>query len=177
MKKLKKTSKYTIPFRGLKDGIHFFEFQIDNSFFEQLNFFDFIDTNLNLNLTLDKKSNILTLKFDFEGFVKLSCDVTTEPFDHHLKTNFTLIVKFGDEERYDGDEILILSNGSSQIDISQYIYETIILAIPQKKVHPGVIDGSLNSDIIQKLSDLGPKKKKKLKKEIDPRWVKLKDLL
>ena len=174
---MKKTSKYTIPFRGLKDGIHFFEFQIDNSFFEQLNFFDFIDTNLNLNLKLDKKSNILTLKFDFEGFVKLSCDVTTEPFDHHLKTNFTLIVKFGDEERYDGDEILILSNGSSQIDISQYIYETIILAIPQKKVHPGVIDGSLNSDIIQKLSDLGPKKKKKLKKEIDPRWVKLKDLL
>jgi uncharacterized metal-binding protein YceD (DUF177 family) len=177
LKKLKKASKYTIPFRGLKDGIHFFEFQIDNSFFEQLNFFDFIDTNLNLNLTLDKKSNILTLKFDFEGFVKLSCDVTTEPFDHHLETNFTLIVKFGDEERYDGDEILILSNGSSQIDISQYIYETIILAIPQKKVHPGVIDGSLNSDIIQKLSDLGPMKKKKLKKEIDPRWVKLKDLL
>ncbi len=51
------------------------------------------------------------------------------------------------------------------------------MAIPQKKIHPGVIDGSLNSEIIQKLTDLQPKKKKKLKKEIDPRWIKLKDLL
>ena len=174
---MKKASKYMIPFRGLKDGIHFFEFNIDNSFFEKLNFFDFIDTKLDLNVTLDKKSSILILKFDFNGFVKLSCDLTTESFDYNLKTDFRLIVKFGEIEKYDGDEILILQNGCSQIDISQYIYETIILAIPQKKIHPGVIDGSLNSEIIQKLTDLQPKKKKKLKKEIDPRWIKLKDLL
>ena len=174
---MKKVSKYTIPFRGLKDGIHFFEFNIDNSFFEKLNFFDFGDAKLDLNITLDKKSSILTLKFDFNGFVKLSCDLTTESFDYNLKTDFRLVVKFGEVEKYDGDEILILQNGASQIDISQYIYETIILAIPQKKIHPGVIDGTLNSDIIKRLKDLQPKKKKKLNKKIDPRWVKLKDLL
>ena len=66
---MKKVSKYMIPFRGLKDGIHFFEFNIDNSFFEKLNFFDFGDAKLDLNITLDKKSSILTLKFDFNGFV------------------------------------------------------------------------------------------------------------
>mgnify|MGYP001159999056 FL=1 len=174
---MKKVSKYMIPFRGLKDGIHFFEFNIDNSFFEKLNFFDFGDAKLDLNITLDKKSSILTLKFDFNGFVKLSCDLTTESFDYNLKTDFRLVVKFGEVEKYDGDEILILQNGASQIDISQYIYETIILAIPQKKIHPGVIDGTLNSDIIKRLKDLQPKKKKKLNKKIDPRWVKLKDLL
>ena len=174
---MKKVSKYMIPFRGLKDGIHFFEFSIDNSFFEELNFFDFGDAKLDLNITLDKKSSILTLKFDFNGFVKLSCDLTTESFDYNLKTDFRLVVKFGEVEKYDGDEILILQNGASQIDISQYIYETIILAIPQKKIHPGVIDGTLNSDIIKKLRDLQPKNKKKLNKKIDPRWVKLKDLL
>ncbi len=166
-----------IPFRGLKDGIHFFKFNIDNSFFEELNFFDFDDAKLDLNITLDKKSSILTIKFDFNGFVKLSCDLTTESFDYNLKTDFRLVVKFGEEEEYDGDEILILQNGTSQIDISQYIYETIILAIPQKKIHPGVIDGTLDSDIIKKLRDLQPKKEKKLNKKIDPRWFKLKDLL
>ena len=174
---MKKVSKYMIPFRGLKDGIHFFEFNIDNSFFEKLNFFDFGDAKLDLNITLDKKSSILTLKFDFNGFVKLLCDLTTESFDYNLKTDFRLVVKFGEEEKYDGDEILILQNGASQIDISQYIYETIILAIPQKKIHPGVIDGTLDSDIIKKLRDLQPKTEKKLNKKIDPRWVKLKDLL
>tara|TARA_B100000131_G_scaffold66247_1_gene62539 strand:- start:424 stop:948 length:525 start_codon:yes stop_codon:yes gene_type:complete len=174
---MKKVSKYMIPFRGLKDGIHFFEFSIDNSFFEELNFFDFGDAKLDLNITLDKKSSILTLKFDFNGFVKLSCDLTTESFDYNLKTDFRLVVKFGEVEKYDGDEILILQNGASQIDISQYIYETIILAIPQKKIHPGVIDGTLDSDIIKKLRDLQPKTQKKLNKKIDPRWVKLKDLL
>ena len=174
---MNKASKFKIPFRGLKDGIHFYEFNIDNFFFEQLNFMDFIDVNLDLNLTLDKKSSILTLKFDFDGYLKLVCDVSNEPFDYNLKTDFRLVVKFGEEEKYDGDEILILQNGASQIDISQYIYETIILAIPQKKIHPGVIDGTLDSDIIKKLRDLQPKTQKKLNKKIDPRWVKLKDLL
>ncbi len=174
---MKKSSKFMIPFRGLKDGIHFFNFKVDNSFFEQLKFFDFIGVNLDLKITLDKKVSILIIKFDVKGSLIIPCDVTTEPFDYNLGTTFRLVVKFGEVEKYDGDEILILPNGFNQIDVSQYIYEMIILAVPQKKVHPGVIDGSLKSDMIDKLNELQPKKRRKLQKEIDPRWGKLKDLL
>ena len=55
----------------------------------------------------------------------------------------------------------------------------IILAVPVKRVHPGIKDGSLNSDILKKLEELSPKLKETKEKEedIDPRWNTLKKLL
>ena len=174
---MKRPSKHVIPFRGLKEGIHFFKFKIDNTFFEQLNFFDFFSVNLNLLVTLEKKASVLILKFEAKGYVNIPCDITIEPFNYNIDADFRLLVKFGNTENYDGDEMLTLPHGASQIDISQYIYEMVILVIPQKRVHPGVIDGSLRSDMIQKINALQPKKRKKEHKGIDPRWDKLKDLL
>ena len=51
----------------------------------------------------------------------------------------------------------------------------IVLAMPVKKVHPGVKDGTLDSDLLKRLEELQPKEEKL--KNNDPRWNKLKDLL
>ena len=50
----------------------------------------------------------------------------------------------------------------------------VVLSIPQKKLHPGVIDGSLNSKTVKILNELSPGAKKS---KLDPRWNKLKDYL
>ena len=73
---------------------------------------------------------------------------------------------------------LIIPHGTYEINIQQYIYELIVLAVPNKRVHPGVEDGTLNSDILKKLEELSPKlKEDKEKEDIDPRWNTLKKLL
>ena len=74
------------------------------------------------------------------------------------------------------DEILILSEGSYQIDVSHYFYEMVVLALPHKRIHPRVEDGTLKSEIVEKLKALEPKETH-LKGSEDPRWNKLKDLL
>ena len=77
-------------------------------------------------------------------------------------------------------DILILPHGEYEINVAQYIYETIILGIPAKRVHPGVEDGTLDSDILKKLEELSPKledEKQKTSEDIDPRWDTLKKLL
>ena len=51
-----------------------------------------------------------------------------------------------------------------------------VLSLPHKRVHPGIKDGTLHSDILNKLKELEPKGKK-LNGKKDPRWHKLKDLL
>jgi uncharacterized metal-binding protein YceD (DUF177 family) len=52
------------------------------------------------------------------------------------------------------------------------------LSVPTKRVHPGVKDGSLKSDILKKLEELSPKaEKEKKEEEIDPRWNILKKLI
>jgi uncharacterized metal-binding protein YceD (DUF177 family) len=52
----------------------------------------------------------------------------------------------------------------------------VVLSLPQKRVHPGIEDGTLKSEIVEKLKALEPKEKH-LKGSEDPRWNKLKDLL
>ena len=77
----------------------------------------------------------------------------------------------------ENDEILIIPHGEHKINVAQYIYEMIVLAVPQKRVHPGIEDGSLSSDILKKLEELEPKEVKENKEETDPRWDALKKLI
>ena len=52
----------------------------------------------------------------------------------------------------------------------------IVLAVPKKKVHPGIEDGTLQSPVLTKLKELEPNKSKN-SDTIDPRWEDLKKLL
>ena len=85
-----------------------------------------------------------------------------------------LVVKFGSEFNNEDDEILIIPHGEYKINIAQYIFELIVLSLPAKRIHPGVLDGTLKSEILNILEDLKPKENKKI---VDPRWEKLKELI
>ena len=168
--------EFTIPFVGLKEGKHQFEFTIDKTFFAHFEYDDFSQASLQGQLTLDKKSTFLELHFQVSGPVVLPCDVSMELFDYPRAVDFDLIVKFGIPPDKPSDEILILPEGSYQIDVGQYFYEMVVLSLPQKRVHPGIEDGTLKSEIVEKLKALEPKETH-LKGSEDPRWNKLKDLL
>ncbi|MEC8636181.1 MAG: DUF177 domain-containing protein, partial [Bacteroidota bacterium] len=153
---MKQFSEFLIPFIGLKEGMHRFDFKVDNTFFESFDFLDFHDSQIDVSLDFEKKITIMELNFIAKGQVTVPCDVTTEPFDLSIDTAFRLVVKFGSEENFDDDDILILPNGSHEIQVAQFIYEMIVLSLPQKKVHPGIADGTLKSEILLKLKDLQP---------------------
>ena len=51
------------------------------------------------------------------------------------------------------------------------------MSVPSKRIHPGVKDGTLKSDILEKLKELSPEGLQKNKEDIDPRWNTLKKLL
>ncbi|MEC7173728.1 MAG: DUF177 domain-containing protein, partial [Bacteroidota bacterium] len=153
---MKQFSEFLIPFIGLKEGMHRFDFKVDNTFFESFDFLDFHDSQIDVSLDFEKKTTIMELNFIAKGQVTVPCDVTTEPFDLSIDTAFRLVVKFGSEENFDDDDILILPNGSHEIQVAQFIYEMIVLSLPQKKVHPGIADGTLKSEILLKLKDLQP---------------------
>ena len=167
---------FTLPFVGLKEGKHHFKFTIDNTFFAHFEFNDFNNALLNVELILDKKSSFLELHSDVKGTVELPCDVSMELFNYPIDADYDLIVKFGTPNSQITDEILILPEGSYQINVAQYFYEMVVLNLPLKRVHPGIEDGTLQSEILDKLKALEPKETH-LKGSEDPRWNKLKDLL
>ena len=167
---------YKIDFSGLKNGNHKFNFNIDIKFFEGFKYFDFKDSELVVKLNFEKLDKTFKLSFESNGNVTVPCDLSMELYKMQITSKFNLIVKFGSNFCDENDEILIIPYGTHQIDISQFIFEMIILSIPLKKVHPGVIDGSLKSEILNKLKLLEPKQNN-IQSENDPRWNKLKDLL
>ncbi|RVT78312.1 DUF177 domain-containing protein [Flavobacterium sufflavum] len=177
---MNRTKEFLIPFVGLKLGKHHFEYQISNAFFENFEYDEFQNSDIKVTVVLDKKSNMLELEFKHKGTVNVPCDLTGEDFDLPIKGKMKLIVRFGEVFNNDNEELLILPFGEFEIDIAQYIYEMIALSVPLKRVHPGVKDGSLKTEVLDKLNELQVKEvdeEENKEENIDPRWDKLKQLL
>ena len=170
--------EYLIPFVGLKIGKHQFDYQIDNTFFKNFDYDEFNDVSVKVDIVLEKKSTMLELDFKHKGTVNVPCDVSGEEFDLPIKGKLKLLVKFGDTFNDENEELLILPHGEFQVNVAQYIYESIVLSVPLRRVHPGVKDGTL-SEVVEKLESLAPKENKteEQKDDIDPRWENLKKLL
>jgi len=166
---------FVIPFRGLKEGEHQFEYLINNTFFEVYQYEDILDADIKVHLNFIKKSTLLELSFIAKGEVQVTCDISNELFFQPIEGSLDLVIKFGEEYNNDNEDILIIPYGDFEIDIAQYIYEMIVLSLPVKKIHPGIIDGTLKTDILDKLEELQPNKEQS-NKSIDPRWDKLKGL-
>ncbi len=172
-----KQKEFNIPFSGLKQGKHNFEYKIDNAFFESFGYDEFNAANMALNVALTKMSTMLEFEMEAIGTVNLDCDLTSEPYEQPISAQLELVVKFGDEYNDEDDDILIVPHGAHQVNIAQYIYEMLVLAVPLKRIHPGVLDGSLQSEALKRLEELQPKETIENKKENDPRWDELKKLL
>ena len=173
---MKKLKDYNISFIGLKDGEHQFEYEIDNSFFELFDYTELNDTALKTTVDLVKRPNMLTLQFKALGSVGVNCDVSNEPYQETIASELKLVVKFGDSLNDDNEELLIVPHNTYELNVAHYIYEMLILALPTKRVHPGVLDGTLKSEILDKLRELEPKINEEVE-EVDPRWNKLKGLI
>ncbi|WP_075343767.1 YceD family protein [Tenacibaculum agarivorans] len=176
---MKDLKEYNISFVGLKEGNHEFTYQIDNTFFTKFQFEEFNEANVNIHIDFVKKSTLMELIFTANGYVNVPCDITSEPYNQDLEGKFKLIVKFGPEFNDEDDEILILPHEEYQLNVAQYIYELIVLSVPSKRIHPDVLNGTMESDTLKKLKELEINKEKTVdnKSTTDPRWDKLKDLL
>lgn len=173
---MKDLRQFNIQFVGLKEGKHEFNYAIDNKFFEAFNFDDYNSSSIKVSLHFIKKSTLFELTFVAEGSVEVPCDVTNEMYDQEIDSELPLVVKFGPEFNNDNEEILILPHEAYELNVAQFIYEMIVLAVPNKRVHPKVVDGTMESEALNKLKELEIKEEKTVE-TTDPRWDKLRNLI
>lgn len=178
---MKELTQFKIPLSGLKQGRHQFLYDIDKMFFTYFDYDEFWDAILKLDVELIKSSTSLALKLHVEGELGVQCYVTNESYMQPIKDTYEFVVRYGDEYNDEQENILIIPHGSIEVDIKQYVYETILLSVPARLVHPGLEDGSLQSDIKDILDDLrvdAPSEDEEdSDDDIDPRWDELKKLL
>ena len=167
-------SPFAIPFVGLKQGIHEFEFDIDKSFFESLPYSLIENGRLSAYLELEKKETMLIAQLDVVGFIFTDCDRCTEPLTQEIEGDMTLYYTFGEEESED-ENLLVLALESYQIDLTQPLYELISLSLPAKMVHEEVECNEEMVELINKYQQPSSDSKTD-DDEIDPRWSALKNL-
>jgi uncharacterized metal-binding protein YceD (DUF177 family) len=173
---MKDLKKFNIPFVGLKEGNHLFEYEIDNTFFEAFNFDEFESSSVKVSLDFIKKSTLFDLSFTAKGFVEVPCDLTNELYKQDIEAVLPLVVNFGAEFNDENEEILILPHEAYEFSVAQFIYEMIVLSVPNKRIHPKVLDGTMDSEALKRLRELEIKEVKAVE-ETDPRWDKLKNLI
>lgn len=172
-------TKYDVEFKGLKEGLHEFEYEIGDKFFEHFDQ-DLVSIGkLDVKVDLEKRNTFLKLYFNIKGWVELTCDRCLDVYRQKIKQKSELLVKFDENNYEDDDEVIWLLPEEHKINLAQLIYEYIVLGIPMKHVHPDKKNGEsgCNPEMIERIDNQSPQEEEENEeKEIDPRWEALKKL-
>ena len=126
---------YSIAYRGLKNGTHEFRFEVGKPLFEAFESSEIKDGRCVVEVTLERGETMLTADVRITGHVVVACDRCLEDCRIPIDFEGQLLVKFSDEPReYDGEVLWLLPG--EEVDLSQYIYESIVLSLPYQRVHP-----------------------------------------
>ncbi|MFT4062056.1 MAG: DUF177 domain-containing protein [Edaphocola sp.] len=147
---MKHHREFEIPWLGLKDGVHEYKFDVDDKLIEALGHGQESFSNLDavVALKLDKHNGFLQLRFDVDGSMDVACDRCGDVFALPLWDEFDLIVKFtGDADENSGAEegeadIVFLPRSETILDVSDWVYEFIMLSMPMQLLHPNKPDGT-----------------------------------
>ena len=138
---MEETKRYTIAYRGLRSGLHDFHFKVDGGLFRAYGSTEIKDGDCDVSVALERGESMLTLDVTVDGSVVVECDRCLEDCNVPIHYEGQLLVKFSDEvHEYDG-EVMWLLPMEDEVDLTQYIYESIVLALPYQRVHP---DGECN---------------------------------
>ena len=167
---MKLLKEFSIQFAGLTQGHHQFEFQVNDSFFNNFKETEITDARINVKIDLEKCERILMFSFWLKGVVSLTCDRCLDKFNYGIESQNKLIVKTGLSNMEETDEIISITEKEHEFNIAQFIYEYAHLALPVKRIHPDDENGNAkcNKEILEKLNKL--KHTESIAGQDDPRW-------
>lgn len=174
---MSRRDSYSVRISGLADGNHDFLFEIDRKFFAVLEQSEIDNGNVIAKVMLEKNPDVLALHFDIDGEVEVICDRCLEPFMAKVTSQQTIFIKRGDIPGEIEDDVIMIHKDDHEIDVGQFIYEYIVLALPLKKIHPGQGKGvqACNPEMIRKLD--AHRGNRVNKDRTDPRWDVLKGII
>ena len=168
---------YEIKFTGLKNGKHQYRYHLKQDFFKQFDFDEFNDSDIDILIDFNKSPNLLEFNIRTSGTVNIPCDVSGENFDQEIEGKLDFIVKFGEEFNDDREDLIIIPYNAFSYNIAQQIYESVILNVPGKRIHPDILSGKKKFENAKFIINYQQDEEKDEEKNIDPRWSALKKLI
>ena len=170
-----RSKEYIIEFTKLRKGENEFRFVINDKFLADFAGEHPMHANAEVKMLLFKTENMYDLSFELKGTVSLICDVCLDEFDMPLNGKFHLIIKNSEVENYSDDEIIYITPNLLEYDLKQYLFESLIISLPIKKVC-NLGNKECNSEVLKKIEELKSNVNENTSNEVDPRWDNLKGI-
>jgi len=165
----------SIDIRSLKEGFQFLEFsptteellpeEASGGEGEERAIPTFREVQVELQVTVDGEQFLI--RVFAQAIAELICDRTLEPFDKAVRGKY--FVCFMPESMMDKDakkdSVLPLPKDSNKIDLTDIVRDTLMLAVPVRKIAPGAEELDLPTTFGEATEE-----------DIDPRWKGLEQL-
>ena len=143
--------RYSIGYKSLSNSTFDYDFVVDDALFAAYESREVLGGNCDVKVVLAKTDSQLDVDVTIEGSVVCECDRCLEPCDIDIDYEGHLIVRLSTEEgEYDG-EVMWLNPAEENLDLTQYIYESIILSLPYQRVHT---EGECNPDMMARFAQV-----------------------
>jgi uncharacterized protein len=163
-------AEHTIPFAGLKEGAHAFDFVLGEAFFKATEMEEYeMGGDVNAHVDLDISEHLLIAQISVSGYLNVPCDHCNAPMRQPVKGDQRQIFKLTTETGIDDEELVALDVSAHEVNLTHYFFECIALHLPIRHVHP---TGQCDPEVDQAFQNINVDPEP----EPDPRWNVLQDL-
>jgi len=160
----------TIDVSSLSSGIHSVELHPDAEEAD-LDPTTFDDIQVEAELQCHRDRILVTMHAS--GTATLMCDRTLQPFEEQVDGTYSVL--FGPpsmvgREGEAFDEVRPFDPADQEIDMTDVVRDTLLLALPQRRIAPGAEDEPIESEFG------APDEEEEEDRPVDPRWSELEKL-
>lgn len=131
----------------------------------------FSDIQVDLDLFCQRERILVDMRT--RATAALVCDRTLQPFEQPVEGHYSVLFAAPgtapEEESDDYEEVREFSPTDHALNLTDLVRDTIILALPQRKIAPGAEEEEIPTTF-------GAPADQEQEKPIDPRWEKLREL-
>ncbi len=175
---MKAFRQYDIHIFKLALGLHDYQFEIKDEFFELFDNELVSKGNLAIDVSLTKTETMIEMVLHIQGSIELECDRSLDRFDFPIDSHRKMIYRLGEETQELSDELMVIPRDSQTINIASLLFEFVGLEIPMKKLHPRFQNEEEDGeDFVEIYSSATEEEEEQDQEEqVDPRWEALKKL-
>ena len=157
----------TIDIASLEPGVHYKELEPEA---DELDLDSEKFKHLHVLARLDCQDDRILVTLDARATAVLECDRTLKDFEEEIAGEYSLLFAppdFAgeDDDRY--EEVRELLPYDREIDVTDAVRDTLLLAVPQRKVAPGAEEADIQTEFGRDPDEADA---------IDPRWEALREL-
>ncbi len=149
---------FKIDIRSLKAGVHELELSPDP---EELDIDGTRFSNIRAAVRIDVNGKRLYVRMSASATALLVCDRTAVDFDHPVKGNYSVVFLPPNEidPENEDEDLRPLKVDQQEIDLTNIVRDTLLLAVPIRKIAPGAKDLDIPTSFGEATES-----------DIDPRW-------